>query len=204
MDLHQTYNRIAEDWNKDHANDTWWNMGTNHFLSLLKPGSRILDVGCAGGIKTKYLVGHGMNAEGIDFSESMIEIAKRTYSEIPFEVMDIYDISRTVGLFDGIFVQAVLLHIPKTDVLRVVRGLIEKLNPGGLLYVAVKEQREGNPEEALVTENDYGYDYQRFFSFYTLEELERLMTQAGLNVVYANISPIGSTRWIEMIGKKTA
>ncbi len=60
MDLKSTYNRIAEDWIKDHDRDTWWYEGTDKFLSLLPKGANILDVGCAGGIKSRYLTDNGV------------------------------------------------------------------------------------------------------------------------------------------------
>ena len=44
-----------------------------------------------------------------------------------------------------------------------------KLNPNGVLYLAVKEKRK--VEEEIATENDYGYEYERFFSYFTLDEI---------------------------------
>ena len=41
MDLKSTYNKIAENWDKDHKKDTWWISGTDKFISLLKPGSLV-------------------------------------------------------------------------------------------------------------------------------------------------------------------
>ena len=35
MDLRSTYNKIAEDWFKDHHQDTWWQEGTEKFLEAL-------------------------------------------------------------------------------------------------------------------------------------------------------------------------
>ena len=75
--LKNTYNKIAEEWVKDHDKDTWWQEGTDAFLSLLPKGSTVLDVGCGGGIKTKYIADKGFKAAGIDFSEEMIKVAKR-------------------------------------------------------------------------------------------------------------------------------
>jgi 2-polyprenyl-3-methyl-5-hydroxy-6-metoxy-1,4-benzoquinol methylase len=68
MNTRETYNRIAEDWVHDHAQDTWWIAGTDTFVSLLPDGARVLDVGCAGGVKAQYLTDKGLHVVGIDNS----------------------------------------------------------------------------------------------------------------------------------------
>ncbi len=92
MDLKSTYNKIAEDWVKDHNKDDWWQEGTDTFLSLLPVGASLLDVGCGGGVKTKYISNKGYKVSGIDFSEKMIEIAKRELPELSFDVVDVYEL----------------------------------------------------------------------------------------------------------------
>ncbi len=83
MDLKDTYNKIAEDWHKDHTQDDWWVDGTLKFISLVGVGKEVLDVGCGAGTKSKFLKENGLSVTGIDFSEKMIEIAKRENHEVP-------------------------------------------------------------------------------------------------------------------------
>lgn len=52
MSLKSTYNKIAEDWSKDHRDDDRWQEGTDKFLALLPKGASILDVGCGAGVKS--------------------------------------------------------------------------------------------------------------------------------------------------------
>lgn len=202
MDLKDTYNTIAEDWVKDHDKDTWWQEGTEYFLSLLPKKSTILDVGCGGGIKTRYISEKGYGVMGIDFSDKMIEIAKRENPGIEFAVVDMYDINTIEKTFDGIFVQAALLHIPKNRVMEVLTKMKEKLNPNGLLYLAVKGIRDDGVEEGIKTENDYGYDYQRFFSYFSLDELKNYFTILDLEIVWEGNRGSNATNWIQIIGKK--
>ena len=89
MNLKETYDKIAEDWHSDHKKDDWWIEGTDKFISYLSKGDLVLDVGCAGGIKSKYLMQKGLNVVGIDFSEKMIEIAKREFPNGEFLVKDL-------------------------------------------------------------------------------------------------------------------
>ncbi|MDP3727120.1 MAG: class I SAM-dependent methyltransferase [bacterium] len=200
--LRQTYNRIAEDWHRDHQDDTWWIEGTDMFVSLLPPGAAVLDAGCGGGTKAKYLTERGMAVTGIDFAGNLIAIAKRDVPAAAFAVMDIYDLSALAGQFDGVFVQAVLLHVPKRDVPNVLRQLANKVRPGGLFYIAVKEIKPGQPEEEERTERDYGYEYRRFFSYFTIPELEGHIRPLGFAIVHADIMPSGNSRWIQLIARK--
>ncbi|HEX9503809.1 MAG TPA: class I SAM-dependent methyltransferase [Patescibacteria group bacterium] len=202
MDLKDTYNKIAKDWNKDHKIDTWWNVGTVKFTSYLKKGDSILDVGCAGGMKSEFLANQGFAITGIDLSDEMIKIAK---DRMPNGEFYVKDITQPLGLdnqFDGVFAQAVLLHISKKDIRKVLKNLLNVLKTGGHLYIAVKQLREGEKDEQVVQENDYGYEYERFFSFYTLPELERYMKEFDMEIVFSDITRNGNTDWIQIIAKK--
>ena len=202
MDLKDTYNQIAEDWYADHKSDDWWNEGTKHFCSLFKNGDHILDVGCGAGIKSKYLSDKGFVVTGIDFSEKFINIAKRDNPGIKFYVLDMNDVSGLNTKFDGVFAQASLLHVPKNETLGVIEKFVEILKQGGHLYIAVKGKRSGGLDEEMVEENDYGYPYKRFFSFYTMDELESYLNKSKLQIVYKNSKIFGSTNWLQIIGKK--
>lgn len=87
--LRDTYDRIAEDWARDHEADTWWLEGTAKFASLLPPDARVLDAGCGSGQKAKFFQDRGARVIGIDFSKKLLEIARRTAtaSEIVFSVI---------------------------------------------------------------------------------------------------------------------
>ena len=202
MDLRETYNRIAEDWHADHQQDDWWIEGTDTFAALFPPGARILDVGCGSGVKAKYLFEKGLKVTGIDFSEKLIEIAKKEVPEAEFHVMDMRDVASYPRMFDGIFAQASLLHIPREEIREVLAGLSAKLVDGGYLYAAVKGTRPGTPLEEMKEEHDYGYSYERFFSYHGAEELRSYFAQIGLAIVYESASVVGRTEWLQVIGKK--
>jgi 2-polyprenyl-3-methyl-5-hydroxy-6-metoxy-1,4-benzoquinol methylase len=202
MNLKSTYNKIAEDWFKDHHDDTWWHEGVEKFLSAIPAGASILDVGCGAGVKTRYLTNKGFKVSGIDFSENMIGIAKRESPDLSFEVMDIYDLDTYQKTFDGVFVQAVLLHIPKKDIKEVLLKLKNKVKINGLLYISVKAMREDEIEEGVKKENDYGYDYERFFSYFSLSELKKYFLEVDLEIIFEMSTIHGRTEWLQIVGKK--
>jgi len=203
MNLKETYNRIAEDWHHDHSNDEWWVEGTDAFMKELPQGGRVLDVGCGSGTKSKYFSDHGFRVVGIDISDGLLDIARREVSEAEFRELSMTDLDAMIETFDGVFAQASLLHIPKKDAGEVVKKMAKRLVPGGLLYIAVKEVRADKPEEGVLKENDYGYDYERFFSFFTMAELEQYIQDVGLQVISKSRSPnsSGKTVWLQIIGR---
>ncbi len=203
MDLKATYNKIAEDWFKDHHGDTWWQEGTEKFLTELPKNASILDVGCGAGVKSRYLTNKGFKVTGIDFSEKMIEIAKRESPEIPFEVVDVYEIDKYPKTFDGVFAQAVLLHIPKEKIRSVLAKLKGKIKPNGLLYIAVKGMRDDGVEEAVKKEDDYGYEYERFFSFFNLSELESYLKELGMEIIWKTSTTSSRADWLQIVGRNS-
>jgi len=202
MNLRDTYNKIAADWHKEHQGDDWWIEGTDKFISFLKPGNLVLDVGCGGGTKSKYLIERGLKVVGLDFSDRLIRIARREVPQAEFRVMDMYDAGNLDQEFEGIFAQASLLHIPKKDMPNVLHTLVSKLKHNGLLYVVVKGVRPGKPEEETKEEHNYGYPYQRFFSYYSMDELVHYFGSLGLAVVYRDIKATGKLEWLQVIGEK--
>src|SRR3989338_2374515 len=109
MDLKETYNRIAEDWHRDHTSDDWWVEGTNAFIQKLPVGSHVLDVGCGSGVKSKYFIDHGFKVTGIDISDKLLEIARREAPEGEFKVLSMTELDSMPETFDGVFAQASLL-----------------------------------------------------------------------------------------------
>lgn len=204
MDLKETYNRIGKNWDADHAKDDWWIKGTDAYMQYLPAGGEVLDVGCASGLKAKYLIQHGFKVTGIDISDKLLDIARREVSVGDFRELSMMDLDHMTEMFDGVFAQASLLHIPKKDAGGAVQKMADRLKTGGFLYIAVKESREGRPEEEIVKEHDYGFDYERFFSYFIMTELEAYLRQAGIEVVaeFRNSSPSGKTVWLQIIGKK--
>ncbi len=109
------------------------------FLPALKPGMRLLDVGCGPGSITLGLarrVAPGSTI-GIDSSPQAIEAARQaagTTSPAPsFEVGNIYEPAYDADSFDAIFAHQVLQHLVRpVDALRQIRRL---LKPGGVAGV---------------------------------------------------------------------
>ena len=99
---------------------------------LLRPGARILDVGCGNGYTAGQFIKRRCNVVGIDLSHTGIELARSTYPSGRFEVLEADDrILGNLGCdpFDLVVSTEVVEHLyaPRPYV----RGCYHALRPGG-------------------------------------------------------------------------
>src|SRR5471030_3268425 len=99
-------------------------------LELLdvKPGERILDLGCGTGHLTKKIQEEGAEVVGIDASPEMIAQAKENYPELDFIVANGADFSFDEP-FDAVFTNATLHWIHDADC--VIKSVDKGLKPDG-------------------------------------------------------------------------
>lgn len=202
MTVKEAYNKIAFAWHKSHSSDDWWIQGTDQFITYLTKGASVLDVGCGAGTKTKYLKEKGLNVTGLDFSEKLIEIAKSEIPDTEFVVKDLHDLDDWNQLFDAVFAQAVLLHIPKKEIKDILVKLKNKIKPKGYFYLAVKDIKPDRPEEEIKKENDYGTPVEIFFSYYSLPEMKKNVEDAGFTILYEKVAKSGRSNWVQLIAQK--
>jgi len=121
--------------------ETMWNKDYFAFLvrevwKITKP-VEILDCGCgygALGLMLMPLLPTGSRYIGVDFSEKMLEEAKRVYDtesyDVEFVYSDIRDL-KTEKRYDIVIAQAVLRHVNDAEVF--LHKMVEMAKPGGLV-----------------------------------------------------------------------
>jgi 2-polyprenyl-6-hydroxyphenyl methylase / 3-demethylubiquinone-9 3-methyltransferase len=102
-------------------------------------GSRVLDVGCGGGLLTESLARAGANVTGIDLAEGMIEVARlharESGLEIDYRVAGAEELARDEPQpFDIVTCMEMLEHVP--DPAAVTATLAQLLRPGGACFVS--------------------------------------------------------------------
>jgi ubiquinone/menaquinone biosynthesis C-methylase UbiE len=113
--------------------------GTAFAPLKLRPGLRVLDVGCGTGDHVRImapLVAPG-SAVGVDLSAALIACAQRRaapgQANVHFQVGDAGELPFTDGAFDRVVASQVLLHL--ADPWRAVAEMRRVLRPGGLLSI---------------------------------------------------------------------
>ena len=74
--------------------------------------------------------------------------------------------------------------------------------PGGYLFVGVKKIRPGEPEEKVEQQDKYGYQFERFFSYFTTNELKKYLQDLGMEICYENVLADDISNWLIVISRK--
>jgi 2-polyprenyl-3-methyl-5-hydroxy-6-metoxy-1,4-benzoquinol methylase len=99
----------------------------------VRPGARILDLGCGGGHYTLELARAGYNVVGIDIADKAIATARETLASNPYKQgfgslsYQVGTLDDVQGEFDAVFIIGVLHHLHDLpDVLKSIRRLLRK------------------------------------------------------------------------------
>ncbi|RMR46802.1 putative SAM-dependent methyltransferase [Pseudomonas syringae pv. syringae] len=155
---------------------------------------QILDFGCGPGRDLKAFTVMGHVAVGLDGSERFAEMAR---AETGCEVLqqNFLELDLPQGRFDGLFANAVLFHIPKQELPRVLRQLHATLKPGSVLF-------SSNPRG----ENQEGWNGERYGAYHDLESWRKLLTEAGFVELEHYYRPAGLPReqqpWLASVWRR--
>jgi len=99
-------------------------------------GGRVLDAGCGPGRITRHLHELGVDVHGVDLSPGMIDVARRAYPELRFDVGDIAALPEDDGAFAGVLAWYSTIHTPVAASCGVFDELRRVLRAGGWLLLA--------------------------------------------------------------------
>jgi ubiquinone/menaquinone biosynthesis C-methylase UbiE len=112
-------------------------------MAHIKPGDKVLDVGCGTGnltLTAAQIVGSSGQITGIDAAPEMIELARkkadRLHSSTLFDVGLIENLSYPDGTFDVVISRLVIHHLPDDLKLKGFAGILRVLKPGGVFFLA--------------------------------------------------------------------
>ncbi|KAH9621395.1 hypothetical protein KSS87_004202 [Heliosperma pusillum] len=158
---------------------------TREFVSRLdlKPGQKVLDVGCGIGGGDFYMAENfDVDVVGIDLSVNMISFAlERAIGlkcGVEFEVADCTKKTYPAHTFDVIYSRDTILHIQ--DKLALFKSFYNWLKPGGKLLISdyCKSSGEPSPEFAM-------YIKQRGYDLHDVQEYGQMLKDAGFDDVIA-------------------
>jgi ubiquinone/menaquinone biosynthesis C-methylase UbiE len=109
----EDYNLISSDFSR--TREYLWEESRFLFDDYIRGGDHVLDLGCGNGRYYQALKDKDINYTGIDNSLNLINIAKKKYPDINFEVADALNLSFESNSFDKIYSIAVLHHIPSRE-----------------------------------------------------------------------------------------
>jgi SAM-dependent methyltransferase len=140
-------------------------------------GGPVADLGCGPGHVTAHLNTLGVSAFGVDLSPKMVEIARRTYPDLRFEVGSMTALDLPDGELRGIVAWWSILHTPPEVLPTVFAEFHRTLAPGGHLLVGFHAG-----DEQLRPEGAYGHPVSYDAYLLPPDHITELLSQAGMAV----------------------
>ena len=184
----QYYTDHADHWAANKTNSFFHKEYFRKFISYLKPGSDVLDIGCANGIHVPLFqgIGNEMHYEGFDVSPRFLEIASLRYPQLIFHQGSITDSSALPKKkYDAFWCAAMLMHLDPDDLQIALNNIESLLHAGAYGYVTL-------PEERFIE----GSQGERHFEFYTPNEAIALFEGRGWECVdHGPIKSSANNKW---------
>ncbi len=154
---------------------------------------KILDFGCGPGRDLKYFRELGHDAYGLDGCEAFCSMAAE-YSGCQVYLQDFINVDLPQQFFDGIFANASLFHVPKTNLSELLKALHTSLKTNGILF---SSNPRGNGEDLTGT---------RYANFMEIDEYREIVELAGFHLLNHYYRPEGLPKencpWLACVFKK--
>ena len=165
-------------------------------VDLLKPRSKVLDVGCGAGKPVdNFLVDRGFEVIGIDISKKQIELAKQNISKANFEIKDMSKLRKGEYRVDAVVSFYAIFHIPRESHGDLFKKMSSFLLPDGLLLVTM-----GSSEWEGKEDNFYGA--KMWWSHYDPKKNREIIESAGFEILLDEIDTAGEERHQVVLAKK--
>ncbi|CAN6336914.1 unnamed protein product [Urochloa humidicola] len=158
---------------------------TKEFVGMLdlKPGQKVLDVGCGIGGGDFYMAeNYDVHVLGIDLSVNMVSFAiERAIGRncsVEFEVADCTTKDYPENSFDVIYSRDTILHIQDKPAL--FRSFFKWLKPGGKVLISDYCKNPGKPSEEFAA-----YIKQRGYDLHDVRTYGKMLEDAGFHDVIA-------------------
>lgn len=173
--------------------DTFIPKAMEVFLSRMREGGRILDLGCGSGRDSRYFLERGFQVTALDGSKEMCRLAS-LYIQKPVVHCDYFSFVPE-DLYDGIWAQASLVHLEKKEIQAMLKRLSSWLKQDGTVvlsfcYGDFVGERDG-----------------RFYTYLTEESFPPLLCGSGLEVISSwhsqDARPGYSFEWLNLLLQKS-
>ncbi|QLC24959.1 class I SAM-dependent methyltransferase [Parasphingopyxis algicola] len=131
------YERQARTWDRQRPRSLYEKPWLDRFAARIPPGGRLLDLGCGAGDPVgTYFIGKGFALVGVDYSETMIALARERHSGAEWHVQDMRMLDAS-GPFDGICSWDGFFHLSVEEQRAALPDLANRIGDGGAMLLTV-------------------------------------------------------------------
>jgi ubiquinone/menaquinone biosynthesis C-methylase UbiE len=166
------------------------------FVKIVPKNGWCLDLGCGTGRDLAWFEQAGLNILGADLSTGMLTEARKITAH-PLAQMDMLHLGLADRSFSGVWCNAALLHLPKTQASLALKEMYRILCSRGILDIAVQagegEQFEINPYEASLG--------KRFFARYQQDEMNKMLVENGFAILKTE-KVFSKRTWLRFVAQR--
>lgn len=169
------------------------------FSRQLDEGSRVIDLGCGAGKPVdSFLVGRGYKVVGVDFSNTMLKLARKNVPKAKFVRKDMTRIDFRDNYFDGAVSFYAIIHVPREKHAKIFKSLHRIVKPNGIILV----NAGGTKKWEGYAENYLGV--KMYWSHYGKAQTVAMIKKAGFRVIWSKVLHLGGENgfWILAKNKK--
>ncbi|MBD1902500.1 class I SAM-dependent methyltransferase [Trichocoleus sp. DQ-A3] len=165
--------------------------------AMPKNPGKILDLGCGPGRDLLVFKRQGHTVIGLDATPAFVEMARQA-ADCEVWQQSFFNLDLPPETFDGIFANASLLHVPHSQMVKVLKDLHQTLVPGGAIIISICR---GDSEGYSVRPTGY-----RFVSGWEYETLAPCLEQADFEILHHYYRPPGlpceAQSWLVMVARR--
>lgn len=185
----------------------------------VRPGHRILDIGCGQGYFSRLISELGANVTGVDLSPTGIEAARNSYStdRLNFELADFNDLTHKES-YDGIVARAFSLYNTRDfpHDRSITSAILELVKPGGVFVFLYNTKYKNSPTDSAWTYHTlkdvrtHFSDYEDVRIYFSLRLETLILGKYGFNALFTRLNTIaaktlgGGGEFIVILRKKSS
>lgn len=186
-----TYDTIAERYHlantrerrgrKQHSMSVFLSMLNVKRVPSFQP--RVLVVACGLGDDAVYLAEHKTQVTAFDLSPEMLKRAKQADPNGDYRLLDLRDMDKLEGRFDGVWARGCLYHLTPEELAKWFGACHRGMQAGGVLYFSLKEGKGEEMRSVPATGYSGGeiairsLQGERYYAYYSPEEVEAMFEQ---------------------------
>lgn len=189
------YDNQANTWSASHGGDddeSWWKDEMTRFKEYL-PNGKVIEIGSGVGKDAQALISLGYDYVGTDASIGLLELARQRNPLALFVKKYIHELDSSLGEFDGFWASAVLLHIPRDEMINSLLVISSVLKKDGIGFITMKEGEGEQIDEKT----------GRLFTYYKEHEFRDVLESTGFFVLEVKKRDTEKDNWLIFYVKKT-
>lgn len=170
-------------------------------LETLPKDAKVFEIGSGDGTNAKYIQKLGYEVTASDVADDFVNATKnKGLKTIKFNVLE----DKFDEKYSAILAWRVFVHFTKSDVLETLKKIYDALEKDGIfIFNAINRETKNVEEEWVDFPNEYHMGAERYYKYFTEEELNEIILNAGFEIhTFHKEGGENNNKWLVYVLKK--